>query len=117
MLAILLTLLTLFFKMNIRERIKFLFEKKNITQAQLARELNISRVTVNKWISTENAFGIESVRKLLTYFPDLNARWLILGEGDMLNTKSYSIKNEVSTLVADEIKKYDLSKKAPKKLK
>ncbi len=96
--------------MTIRERIKYLFEEKNISQAQIARDLNISRVTVNKWISTENAFGIESVRKLLTYFPDLNARWLILGEGNMLDTKNYSLKNDISSMVAEELKKYKLPK-------
>lgn len=97
--------------MDIQDRIKFLFESKRITQSQLARDLNISRVTVNKWISKENAFGLESAKKLLTYFPDLNARWLLLGEGEMFESKNYELKNEVSALVADEMKKYDISKK------
>lgn len=100
--------------MGIKERVNELLTIKKLSQSALADGLGLSRATVNQWLKRENSFGLESVRKLLIYFPDLNARWLILGEGEMLETSAnanYELKSEVAKMVADELKEYGFDKK------
>lgn len=99
--------------MTINERIRLLLEKKTITQAQLSRDLGVNKVSVNQWLSPNGSVGLDTVIKLLTKFEDLNARWLILGEGEMLETPAqptYELRNEIAKMVADELKEYGIKK-------
>lgn len=93
------------------QRLKAFMDSKRINNKQLADCLGVNPVAISKWINQDNSFGMESLRKCLVQFPDLNARWLILGEGEMLDkAKEYSITKDVASMVAEEMKKYGLSK-------
>lgn len=48
-------------------------------------------------------FGLQPVLRLLTVFPDLSARWLLLGEGDMLQQDQLAQLRAGAVRVAEAI--------------
>lgn len=52
----------------------------------------------------EGGMGIKTVASLLETFPNLNARWLILGEGNMIIPPTDAVKKQLLQLL--EIEKY-----------
>lgn len=52
----------------------------------------------------EGGLGIKTVASLLEKFPNLNARWLILGEGNMIIPPTDMVKKQLLQLL--EIEKY-----------
>lgn len=49
--------------------------------------------------------GIQPVITLLTVFPEINARWFLLGDGEMLSRDAYDdIRAEVSAHIQDVIR-------------
>lgn len=52
----------------------------------------------------EGGIGIRPIVALLEKFPELNARWLLLGEGAMLNTGADAVKSHLLKLL--ELEKY-----------
>lgn len=53
--------------MNISELIKFIRKQKGYTQEQLARELNVSFSTINRWENGRTAPSILAKIQLLDY--------------------------------------------------
>jgi len=98
--------------MNIGQRIKVLLAYKDISQADLAKEFGVSRGAVNQWINGDKTIGYDTIYRFLNKFQDLNARWFILGTGDMLEKQeqSYQLPEEIDRLVAESLKKYGLEK-------
>lgn len=100
--------------MEIQERISLLLKTKQIPQVVLSKHFNVSIQTVNQWTKPGKSVGLEVVKKLLDYFPDLNARWLILGTGEMFESEAQN-ENELTTIIDSRVeeilKKYNLTKK------
>lgn len=60
----------------------------NGRQVDFADEVGMSAPQVNAYINGKKGLGITAVTTILKAMPELNARWLILGEGNMfLNDK------------------------------
>ena len=85
--------------------IQFIQYKTNGNQADFALLLGWIPQYLNKLTKGEN-FGIRPVITLLQAFPELNARWLLLGEGEMLsfNPAASVIKDRLQRLL--ELEKY-----------
>ena len=79
--------------------------KTNGKQADFALLVGWIPQYVSKLIKGEN-FGIRPVITLLKTFPELNARWLLTGEGEMLsfNPATSVIKDRLQRLL--ELEKY-----------
>lgn len=58
--------------MTLGEKIKFLREKKGITQECLAEELNVSRSAIAKWESDNGIPDIDNLKRISNYF-DIHA--------------------------------------------
>ncbi len=69
---------------KMKERIQQLIDKKGITAGELASLLEVQRSNVSHILNGRNKPGASLIEKMLTVFPDLNARWLFTGEGNML---------------------------------
>ena len=84
---------------------KFIQYKTSGHQAEFAKIMGWSPQYLMKLIKGEG-FGIRPVISLIERFPELNARWLLTGEGNMLVTSfvEMSIKKRLSRLL--EIEKY-----------
>jgi hypothetical protein len=74
---------------TINDRLKrFLFEKK-LTHKQVSRALDINDQQFNNWCACVKP-SIDGLEKIIRHFPDLSARWLMTGEGNM-----YCIENSL----------------------
>lgn len=84
---------------------EFIQYKTNGHQSDFASLLGWSPQYLGKLLRGEN-FGIRPVMALLEKFPELNARWLMLGEGNMLleNHATNVLKERLLRML--EIEKY-----------
>ncbi|GHT70246.1 hypothetical protein FACS189452_10910 [Bacteroidia bacterium] len=64
------------------ERILHLMAAERLTPVQLATKLGIDRTGISHFISGRNQPSRVFIEKVLRTFPDLNARWFILGDGE-----------------------------------
>ena len=89
------------------ERILFMikhFCKGN--KAEFGRRLGESGQTVNGWLKRNN--GINVLNKIIDGFPEINATWLLTGEGEMLKeSPSEELSTARAEINADSAKKWD----------
>ena len=77
--------------------------KTNGIQADFAELMGWSPQYVNKLIR-EGSMGIKPITALLEKFPELNARWLLLGEGVMIDSGYDIMKSHIFRLL--QLEKY-----------
>lgn len=82
---------------------RFIVYKTNNNKKEFANMLGYSAQYLNRML-TDGSIGIAPVVNMLRTFPELNARWLLLGEGVMINSISNEIKRKLYTLL--ELEKY-----------
>ena len=83
--------------------LKFIQYKTVGKQAEFAELMGWSPQYLHKLLK-EGGIGIRPIVALLEKFPELNARWLLLGEGAMLNTGADAVKSHLLKLL--ELEKY-----------
>ena len=57
---------------------------KRVSPSELADFIGVQRSNVSHVLSGRNNPGSSFIEKLLQAYPELNARWLMLGAGDMI---------------------------------
>ncbi|NLB93000.1 MAG: helix-turn-helix transcriptional regulator [Bacteroidales bacterium] len=67
-----------------KNRIQKFIDYKNISPGELAEMLEVQRSNISHILNGRNKPGALFTEKLLTVFPQLNARWLFTGEGTMI---------------------------------
>ncbi|WP_321995907.1 helix-turn-helix transcriptional regulator [Draconibacterium orientale] len=100
-----------------KDRIKNFIDAKGISAGELAAVLDVQRSNISHILNGRNKPGASFIEKLLLEFPDLNARWLLTGEGDMFSGKVSVDDNRQQKLpIAEEtIKQQPLAEKPAKK--
>ncbi len=89
-----------------KDRIQHLIEYKEISAGDLAGILGVQRSNISHILNGRNNPGAVFIEKLLKAFPDVNARWLITGEGPMLLTEvGADFKSEINQIVKDKNQK------------
>ena len=68
-------------------RLKQFIAAENITQAQLADNLNVVRASVSHILAGRNKPGYEFLCGLMSHYPNLNIEWLMFGKGKMYKTQ------------------------------
>lgn len=86
--------------MEISHRIQQLMKHKELTQKKLGDLVGYSDVAVGKLASGVNEPRLGFLAGVLREFPDVNPRWLLLGEGPMLGE---IVKNSLSDYSEMEI--------------
>lgn len=72
-------------------------EYKGISAGELATLLDVQRSNISHILNGRNMPGASFIEKFLISFPDLNARWLLTGIGEM-------ISDNENVIVKDTIK-------------
>lgn len=81
-------------------RVELLIKLKNLTPAQFADELKVQRANVSHILNGRNKPSLDFVQRIIRRYPDVNIRWLLFGEGEILalshqnNDKIDETKNE-----------------------
>lgn len=68
------------------ERIRKFMDYKGISPSQLADTIGVQRSNVTHVLNGRNKPSFQFIEKMLQIFPDLNAKWLLLGEGNMVDS-------------------------------
>jgi len=86
-----------------KDRIKELIDYKGISAGELADLMDVQRSNISHILNGRNKPGAVFLERFLKTFPDVNARWLLTGEGQMINvnhegqTKSSQISPKAET--------------------
>lgn len=73
------------------ERIKKFMEYKGISASELADSIGVQRSNVTHVLKSRNKPSFQFIEKMLQVYPELNAKWLLLGLGNMIEG---TIKNK-----------------------
>lgn len=66
------------------ERIELIMKYKELNQRSFAKEVGFSYSTLNKYCNRKsNTIDFELVNRILSHFSDINASWLVVGDGNM----------------------------------
>lgn len=68
-----------------KDRIREFMDQRKLSPSELADIIGVQRSNVSHVLSGRNNPGSAFIEKLLHSFPELNARWLILGAGQMIS--------------------------------
>ncbi len=69
---------------NINARVLMVMGKMGFKKGELANRLGVSAAVITHIYSGRNKAGLDLIQKLLVVFPELDERWLLLGEGNMI---------------------------------
>jgi len=94
-----------------KDRIKSYMDFKGISAGELSLALDVQRSNISHILNGRNMPGAAFIEKLLLKYPDLDARWLLTGFGEMIqgNTDNDSIIDPVvlkddNTIITEEKK-------------
>ncbi len=68
-------------------RIKQFIEYKGITPSEFADSIGVQRSNVTHVLHNRNKPSFPFLSKMLETFPEINAKWLLLGKGQMLENQ------------------------------
>jgi transcriptional regulator with XRE-family HTH domain len=73
-------------------------EYKGISSSELADSIGVQRSNVTHVLKARNKPSFQFIEKLLQIYPELNAKWLLLGTGSMVDTpvKSRTLFDQTS---------------------
>ncbi len=86
-------------------RIRKFIEYKGISPSELADAIGVQRSNVTHVLKGRNKPSFQFIEKLLQIYPEINAKWLLLGEGKMIegNTKPATLFDPVSLPVSSPV--------------
>lgn len=85
-----------------KDRITEFLTKENISPAEFADKIGVQRSSVSHVLNGRNYPGASFLQKMLSSYKSLNPRWLLLGEGPMLELKKSIVEPSLFSLSAVE---------------
>jgi len=70
-------------KTDINERLQVLILSLGLNSNSFSVKIGATPMTTHKILSRKNNPGYDYICKVLIAYPKINARWLLLGEGEM----------------------------------
>lgn len=74
------------------DRINLILKAKNLTSRQFAEEIGIQPSGMSHIMSGRNRPSLDFVMKVISRYPEIDIKWLTLGQGEMYNTTSPNTK-------------------------
>ena len=87
-----------------KDRITQFLKSEKISPAEFADKINVQRSSVSHVLNGRNYPSASFIQKMLSAYPQLNSRWLLLGEGTILEEKreTYLASNQFSTIKSSQ---------------
>jgi transcriptional regulator with XRE-family HTH domain len=83
---------------TLRERIEQIINKENLTYTQFARRIGIQGTIVSHIMNGRNKPSLDVIMKILENFKNINAEWLLFGNGETYkNYVQYSENKDITT--------------------
>jgi len=81
-------------KISINQRLNSFLEKKEILSEDFKKSIGVkSRQQVSNWRTLSDPIPDKHLISIITVYPELNANWLLTGDGKMLSTEeTYKIQ-------------------------
>lgn len=76
------------------DRINLILKAKNLTSRQFAEEIGIQPSGMSHILSGRNRPSLDFVMKVVSRYPEIDIKWLTLGEGEMYSSNIPVKKNE-----------------------
>ena len=70
------------------DRIRQFMDYKHLTSSELADSIGIQRSNLTHVLNGRNKPSFPFISKLLETYPEINAKWLLLGQGEMLENSA-----------------------------
>jgi transcriptional regulator with XRE-family HTH domain len=87
--------------MSIGDRLSILLKEKGISQKAFSKKIDYSEQSISNLIrGYTKSSNTDLMARTARFFPGVNLRWLILGEGEMLK-EGMSIADETQQLLDD----------------
>jgi transcriptional regulator with XRE-family HTH domain len=88
---------------DVKNRFEFFLNSKDLTQAEFSRITSYHPKNISGFLTgTVKMPKIDFTIALATYFPELNLRWLLLGEGEMINLKTIEINKDSIEIILEQ---------------
>lgn len=101
-----------------KDRIKKYIEYKGISAGELAQKLEVQRSNISHILNGRNKPGAAFIEKMLLVYPDINARWLLTGVGDMVDKDEsldlFSQKDTIAETKKTVSEPKEIKEEAPK---
>jgi len=90
-------------------------EYKGITSSELADSIGVQRSNVTHVLKARNKPSFQFIEKMLQIYPELNAKWLLLGTGTMVDVtiKTRTLFDELTVPVTLPEKKTEKAEEKP----
>ncbi|WMX17065.1 MULTISPECIES: helix-turn-helix domain-containing protein [unclassified Aureispira] len=88
--------------MSINQRFKEIVSALEINASQLAKKLDVTRPTITRIINGVNEPSAKILAPLLKAYPQLDIKWLLIGEGEMFLKPQVEV-NEVDKDYLDRL--------------
>jgi len=85
------------------DRIKKLIEFMGISPSELADSIGVQRSNVTHVLKGRNKPSFQFIEKLLQIYPTVSAKWLLLGEGNMIEGSQNKSATLFDTLTSQSI--------------
>lgn len=70
--------------MNIFSRILKFIDYKGISKNKFSEKIGLSNSYMSKMVANNGNIGSQIIEKIVRIYPELDARWLLTGEGNMI---------------------------------
>lgn len=70
-------------------------DSQGLTPSELADNIGVQRSNVTHVLKGRNKPSFPFIEKLIQKYPELNAKWLITGEGEMLDDKRKQLQSSM----------------------
>ena len=104
--------------MSVSQRIKIFLESTKLTQQEVGDIVGLTKQGVSSFTRGKTNPPLDVLGKILLKYPELNARWLLTGQGHMLEEQRKSkTEEEILAFLASKKEDCDLCKEKDKRIR
>jgi transcriptional regulator with XRE-family HTH domain len=77
------------------DRILSIIKYLQLSPSDFAEEIGVQRSSISHLISGRNKPSLEFIQKILSRFPEVNADWILTGNGEMIKGRISTVPGEI----------------------